>query len=57
MKYILILMFLMCACDSPYFKIAEDIVIGEADVIEKVAEDSAGIPHRRPHVKLMPNQF
>lgn len=50
-------LFGLVACNSPYFKMAEDIVVGEAQVIETVMEDAASIPHPKPQVTLIRKGF
>jgi hypothetical protein len=57
MKYFLPTMIILASCASPWFKIAEDIVVGEAAVIENVMSDEAGIPHPKPTVNVIKKSF
>jgi hypothetical protein len=54
MKKLLFLLTVLASCNSPYFKMAEDFIEGEAEVIEKMTEDAAGIPNTKPTINLIP---
>lgn len=57
MKYTILILIPLVACNSPYFKMAEDIVVGEAQVVETVIEDVASIPHPKPQVTVIKKDF
>jgi hypothetical protein len=52
MKYFTLFLFLF-ACTPTTWKVATDILEGEATVIENVIEDVSGLPHQKPSVKTV----